>query len=345
MQIGFKYHNVRGFGRLYEYAYKNTHMITKEAKTRLKIIRFWREYGLKATTEAFGAKRSSLFVWWKIYQDSGYKEDSLNPKSQTRHKLNKRIINPDILSEIRRLRTDVCPNLGKAKVKKYLDVYCKNNNLPIYSESKIGRIIKEKKIYHHRQKIAHDGTIKISRKANNKKRLPKNFTALEPGSLVQIDTIVKFVHGMRRYIITAVDIHTKYAYAKSYKSHVSLSAKYFFQDLEKVFPYQIKAVQTDNGSEFHKYFREYLEKQEVIHYFNYKGKPTKNGHVERFNRTIQEEFVDWNEILLEDPEIFNDKLVEWLLWYNTERYHWGLNLETLINYLLTNYPSVQYVLN
>ncbi len=42
MQIGFKYHNVRGFGRLYEYAYKNTHMITKEAKTRLKILHFWK---------------------------------------------------------------------------------------------------------------------------------------------------------------------------------------------------------------------------------------------------------------------------------------------------------------
>jgi transposase-like protein len=146
MQIGFKYHKVRGFGRLYEYAYKNTHMITKEAKQRLKIIRFWRDYRLKATTEAFGAKRSSLFAWWKIYQDSGYKEDSLNPKSPARHKLNKRIINLDILSEIRRLRIEVYPNMRKAKVKKYLDVYCKKNNLPIYSESKIGRIIRKKDI-------------------------------------------------------------------------------------------------------------------------------------------------------------------------------------------------------
>jgi len=38
MQIGFKYHNCRGFGRLYEYAYKQTRMITKEAKQRLKIL-------------------------------------------------------------------------------------------------------------------------------------------------------------------------------------------------------------------------------------------------------------------------------------------------------------------
>lgn len=67
--------------------------------------------------------------------------------------------------------------------------------------------------------------------------------------------------------------------------------------------------------------------------------------MERFNRTIQEEFEDWNEILLEDSEIFNDRLVEWLSWYNTKRYHWGLNLDTPINNLLTNYPLIQYDLS
>ncbi len=59
---------------------------------------------------------------------------------------NKREIHPDILKEIKRLRIDVCPNMGKTKVKKDLDVYCKKNNLPIYSESKIGRIIRKKDI-------------------------------------------------------------------------------------------------------------------------------------------------------------------------------------------------------
>ncbi len=40
MQIGFKFHNCRGFGRLYNYAYKYNCMITKEAKQRLKILKF-----------------------------------------------------------------------------------------------------------------------------------------------------------------------------------------------------------------------------------------------------------------------------------------------------------------
>jgi|SRR3989338_967103 len=335
MQIRFKYHKCRGFGRLYEYGHKYTRMITKEAKQRLKILQFWREHGLKATTDAFGAKRSTLFGWWKIYVDSGFKIESLNPSTQARVSNHKREIHPLVLKEIKRLRLEECPNMGKAKAKKNLDIFCKENRLPIYSESKIGRIIKDKKIYHHRQKVSHFGKVKTI-STRKKERKPKEFVANEQGDLVEIDTIVKFIYGMKRYIITAVDVKTEYSFAYCYKDHGSGSAKDFFKKLERVFPYKIKAVQTDNGSEFHKYFMQYLENQKVIHYWNYKGQPTKNGHVERYNRTIQEEFVDWNEILLENVDRFNRKLMDWLLWYNTKRFHWSLNLTSPVDYLLNN---------
>lgn len=338
MQIGFKYYNCKGFGKMYNYGLKHFNpyiMITKEAKQRLKILQFWRVYKLKATKDAFKIKRSTLYYWWKVYVDSGYKLESLNPGNQTRIINQKREIHPLILKEIKQLRLEVCPNMGKAKVKKNLDIFCKNNNLLIYSESKIGRIIKEKRIYHHRQKIYHNGSIKIINK-RRKERKPKGFVANEPGDLIEVDTIVKFVQGMKRYIITAVDIKTKYSFAYCYRDHGSTSTKDFFKKLEQIFPYRIKAIQTDNGSEFHKYFMQYLEEQKVIHYWNYKGQPTKNGHVERYNRTIQEEFIDWNEIWLTDVVEFNERLIDWLLWYNTKRFHWGLNLISPVDYLLNN---------
>ena len=338
MQIGFKYKHCNGFGRMYNYGLKHFNpnsMITKTAEQRLKILQFWRIHGLKAAQDAFGAKRSTLYGWWKIYKNSNYKVESLNPGNQTRKNVNKRKIHPKILAEIRQLRIEICPNMGKAKVKKYLDIFCMNNNLPMYSESKIGRIIKEKKIYHHRQKVSHFGKIKQANK-QKKKRKPKEFTANSQGDLVEIDTIVKFVWGIKRYIITAVDIKTRYAFAYAYERHDSHSARDFFQKLEKVFPYKIKAVQTDNGSEFHKYFRDYLQTSNITHYWNYPGRPYRQGHVEKYNRTIQEEFIDWNEALLEDVNQFNQKLINWLLWYNTERYHWGLNLISPVDYLLNN---------
>lgn len=338
MKIGFKYKYCNGFGRMYNYGLNHFNpniMITKEAKTRLKILNYWKKYGFEATKDAFGAKRSTLYYWQKLYKDSGYKIDGLNPGKTIRNNLNKRDIHPLLLKEIRRLRLEVCPNMGKGKIVKYLKAFSEKNNLPIYSESKIGRIIKEKKIYHHRQKVYHNGRIK-QRKRTKKERLPKEFKTKMPGDLVEVDTVVKYAWGIKRYIITAVDVHSRYAFSFCYKKHDSASAKDFIQKLKAVFPYKIKAVQTDNGSEFHKYFREYLKNHNIIHYWNYPGRPYRQGHIEKFNRTIQEEFIDWNEILLDDTSRFNQKMTEWLIWYNTKRFHWSLNLETPVDYLLNN---------
>jgi transposase InsO family protein len=335
MQIGFKYHNCQGFGRLYDYAIKQSYMITREAKQRIKILEFWRKYGLEATQSAFGAKQSTLYLWQKILRDNNGKIESLNPKSQARIHKNKREINISVLKEIRRLRLEVCPNMGKAKVKIFLDRFCKINCLPVYSESKIGRIIKEKKIYHHRQKIGHNGEIKIISK-QKKLRKPQKLIVNEPGDLVEIDTVVRFISGMKRYIVTAIDTFGRPAFAYTYNRAGSTNTRDFFQKLEAVMPFPIKAVQTDNGSEFHLYFRDYLKERNITHYYNYPGRPYRNGHIEKFNRSLQEEFVDTHESWLTNTDEFNRKLIDWLLWYNTERPHWSLNLASPVDYLLNN---------
>ena len=337
MQLGFKYGHLQGFSRLYNYGLRHypNYMITKEAEKRVKILKFWKKYGLQATTDAYGAKQSTLYLWWKIYKESGYKIKSLNPGTQARINNNKREINLIILKEIRRLRLEECPNMGKTKVKKNLDIFCKKNKLDIYSESKIGRIIKERKIYHHRQKVCHNGAIKIVKK-KKKKRKPSDLAINHPGDLIEVDVVVRFIGLMKRYIVTAVDVRSRYSFALCYKKHNSLCARDFIQKLEKVFPYKIRAIQTDNGSEFHKYFMQYLEKRKITHYWNYKGQPYKQGHIEKFNRTIQEEFVDQNEMWLDDVNEFNEKLLEWILWYNTKRFHWSLNLMSPVDYLLNN---------
>ena len=337
MQLGFKYGHCKGFSKLYNYGlrYYPNYMITKEAKERVKILQFWKKYGLQATIDAYGAKQSTLYLWNKIYKDSGYKIDSLNPRSQARINNNKREINLKILKEIRRLRLEECPNMGKAKVKKNLDIFCKENKLSSYSESKIGRIIKEKKIYHHRQKVSHFGKIKIVKK-KRKLRKPSDLAINSPGDLIEIDVVVRFIGLMKRYVVTAIDVHSRYSFALGYTRHNSLCARDFIQKLEQAFPYKIKAIQTDNGSEFHKYFMKYLEKQRIIHYWNYKGQPYKQGHIEKYNRTIQEEFIDQNEIWLDNVNEFNEKILEWVMWYNTKRYHWSLNLMSPVDYLLNN---------
>ena len=46
-----------------------------------------------------------------------------------------------------------------------------------------------------------------------------------------------------------------------------------------------------------------------------------NAHIESFNRTIQEYFVDFHEYELLDLKKFNNSLIDWLLWYNGKRGH------------------------
>lgn len=46
-----------------------------------------------------------------------------------------------------------------------------------------------------------------------------------------------------------------------------------------------------------------------------------NAHCERFNRTLQDEFIDFHKSDLLNPDIFNNKILEYLIWYNAKRVH------------------------
>lgn len=143
-----------------------------------------------------------------------------------------------IVSEIRRLRLEVCPNMGKEKVKIFL---CEQHGLKKLSASTIGRVIKEKKIKHHRIKVSHFGKVKEVRK-QKKQRIPHGYQPTFDGDLVQIDTVVRFLHGVRRYVITAIDVHSKYTFAWAYKRLDSANAMDFFRQLQIVSPFHIRRV-------------------------------------------------------------------------------------------------------
>lgn len=45
-----------------------------------------------------------------------------------------------------------------------------------------------------------------------------------------------------------------------------------------------------------------------------------NARVERFNGSLQQEFVTYHEeLLFTDIDRFNDKLLHYLVWFNSER--------------------------
>jgi len=243
-----------------------------------------------------------------------------------------------VLSEIKRQRWEH-PNLGKDKLYPILQRFCKAKNLKCPKSQTIGRIIKDLgglRLYP--QKVSHFGK---SRPITRRKvlRKPKDLKALYPGHVVALDTVEKIIYGSRRYIITFEDIYTRFGFAWSTTSHASKAAKEFFELCLKIFPFPITFVLTDNGSEFAKHFAQELKKLHLTHYHTYPKTPKMNAHCERFNRTIQDEFVDYHIGELMDTVVFNRKLIDWLVWYNTERPHYAFgNKLSPVEFMLTLKP-------
>lgn len=139
-----------------------------------------------------------------------------------------------------------------------------------------------------------------------------------------LDTVEIFINGVRRYVITFEDIYTRFGFAWATKSHASLAAKEFFGLCQRAFPYSYNFlhVLTDNGSEFKKHFAEELRRLHLTHYHTYPRTPKMNAHLERFNRTIRESFIDFRyQLVREDIDAFNRELMDWLIFYNTRRVH------------------------
>ena len=64
-----------------------------------------------------------------------------------------------------------------------------------------------------------------------------------------------------------------------------------------------------------------------------------NGTIERFNRTLSEEFIQHHLLLLRDDiNAFNDKLIDYLLWYNAERPHESLSLRSPLQCIVASLP-------
>lgn len=309
-------------------------MITEKAKQKYRILCFWDKHGLEATVEAFNVKKRTLYDWKNKLKKGGNKPEALNEKSKAPKTKRKRIWPPEIINEICRLR-EKYPNLGKEKIYPELLIFCQQKNLKCPKPKTIGRLVSDLGgLRKFPQKVSHFGKIK---KVNRQKvlRKPKDFKPQYAGHLVALDTIEKFVHGLRRYVITFEDIYTRFGFAWSTSSHASLAAKEFFNICIKIFPYPIIFVLTDNGSEFKKHFNEVLNELYVTHFHTYPRTPKMNAHCERFNKTIQEEYIDYHLYELIDTKKFNHNLMDWLIWYNTRRVHYAFR---------NKFSPVQYML-
>ena len=268
------------------------------------------------TSRHFGIGRSTFHKWQARFD--GMDMRTLESRSRAPKKRRHRQAVPLKDTRVIALRKRY-PYYGKMKIRElYLRVYGE----PITSWY-IQRVIEQYRLYEKKKRR----TGKIRRNRQVKKRISECEKRPRTGFLLHLDTIVLHLSGTKRYIITAIDDHSKIAYARMYTSHASAPAKDFFLRLRFLLGGDVENVHTDNGSEFHKHFDDVLGKLKLPHYWSRARTPKDNASNERFNRTLKEEFL-YRGNFHPDPKVFNERLTDWLVEYNDIRPHQSLNYLT-----------------
>lgn len=153
---------------------------------------------------------------------------------------------------------------------------------------------------------------------------------LSPGDLVEIDTIHLFnpVSKQKRYIYTVIDLYTRMTYARVYKELKPINSLNTVLEAEQYFGFKFKMVQSDNGLEFARYFETRLEGKGIKIRHTRLGRPNDNAHIERFNRTLQEECTGNYYLESEPLKAMDDKILSYIDFYNHHRIHLGISYRT-----------------
>ena len=146
-----------------------------------------------------------------------------------------------------------------------------------------------------------------------------------PGILVEIDTIHVGASGHQLFIYTLLDVFSRWAHAVP-ALRISAGRSSSFVDVsQKIAPFDFKTIQSDHGPEFSKWFTKKLLEDGMAHRHSRIRTPNDNAHLERFNRTIQDECI---KRIPENFRLWQKEIPEYLRYYNTERPHMGLGMKT-----------------
>lgn len=313
--------------------------LSKEARRRLEWIIYYHEQGKNASlvSRHFGIARKTFYAWLNRFDESSL--GNLESRSRAPGKRRQRMYTPWQYERIVKLRRAHI-RYGKMKLLMlYREQYPDDPTLTSWN---IQCIIQDARIYYQPQKQA-----RINRKrvrSMKRKRITELQRKQVHGFLVCLDTIVKYAYGTKRYILTAIDKYSKVAFARMYTTHSSKSSEDFLKRLYYLLDGRIQNIQTDNGSEFEKHFARALERLNIPHYYSRIRTPKDNPDNERFNRTLQDEFLCMGNMVT-DPIEFNRRLTEWLVEYNFRRPHQTLGYSTPMNFhykyhkVLPMYPS------
>ena len=282
---------------------------------RLAIIRHAEEVSKNTakTCRYYGISRSIFYYWYRRYQKEGI-EGLRNHSCRPKH--SPRATSAETVGKIVYLRQHY--HFGPWKIQMYLERY---HGIKM-SKSGICKILQRLGL----------GLLPRSQRYRRHKERWKRYEKAQPGHRLQID--VKFLERIpdsrqRYYQFTAIDDCTRLRVLKIYDRCNQQTAIQFVDYVLSRFPFHVQAIQTDNGAEFQQQFHWHILDKGIQHSYIKPATPRLNGKVERSHRIDQEEFYQLLEgKVIDNAQLFNDKLKEWENYYNFQRPHGSLSGQT-----------------
>jgi len=281
-------------------------------KARAEAVRLVVEHKMSISVAArrSGVHRTTLWRWYKQWEARGYAGYiSYIPTKSSRPRTFARAVGDYIVERIRYYRQ----RYGRCAV--IVQAYCLQEGTKV-SLSTVRRVLRRLGF-----------TARKRYQRAYRPPVPRPLAA-KPGDLVQTDTIhltSPFRKQRRTYLYTAVDIYSRWAYAEYHTRISQQTSNAFLVRAEQRAGFRFHCVQADNGPEFGREFESLLAARGTTVRHSRVRRPNDNAHVERFNRTIQEECVKQT-----DPfsEKLHGKVHSYLAYYNDERLHLGLQCRT-----------------
>ena len=306
--------------------------LSKVAKQRLKWFDYYERMGHNAarTCRYFGISRQTFYRWKRRYDPRHL--STLEARSQRPRRLRAPTWSVALAEAVQRLREEN-PRWGKDK----LVVLLREESWQV-STSMVGRILRQLR---KRGVLREPWVSPISARKRLWKRpygvrKPKDYHPAAPGDLVQVDTLdVRPLPGMVLKHFTARDVVSRWDVVAIYSRATATTATRFLDALLGRFPFPVRALQMDGGSEFMAGFEEACQQRGIRLFVLPPRSPKLNGCVERAQRTHTEEFYELYDGDLDLPTL-NAALLHWERRYNTVRPHQALHYLTPAQFLATH---------
>lgn len=302
--------------------------VSADARLRLEWMIFYETVGKRNaanTARHFGIARKTFHKWHQRFRDSKVRlleEHSRAPRTRRSW---------DVTGEEESRIVDLRRQHLRWGREKLVICYRQQYRAPM-SSWKIGRVITKWQLFPNRRQHRMRCTQRM--RQQSRVRIHQVSPPVQFNALWHIDAVILQWYGLRRVIFTAIEQMTKIGYARAYLTNSSAHARDFLYRLLYLAgeEYPLGVTHTDNGAEFAAFFARACQELGIQQVYSRVRTPTDNAALERFNRTLQEEWLEESTIGLDDLGTANDDLTTWLVEYNSIRPHQALDYQTPLGY-------------